>query len=125
MTLPGAVIEESLFAPFVQDDRPLKLVRSLNLPFHNLGLFRLALTHRSVLHEWATVDTDQPLPHSNERLEFLGDAYLGMIVAEELFHRAPDAQEGELTSWRVSLVRGTARHLGAGDQARPFSTWIG
>jgi ribonuclease-3 len=105
VTLPGAVIEESLFAPFVQDDRPSELARSLDLPFHNLALLRLALTHRSVLHEWATVDTGQPLPHSNERLEFLGDAYLGMIVAEELFHRAPEAQEGELTSWRVSLVR--------------------
>jgi ribonuclease-3 len=105
VTLPGAVVEESLFAPFVQDDRPSELARSLNLPFQNLALLRLALTHRSILHEWATVETDSPLPHSNERLEFLGDAYLGMIVAEELFHRAPDAQEGELTSWRVSLVR--------------------
>ena len=105
MLLSGAVIDESLFAPFVQDQRPFELASALNLPMNNPALLRLALTHRSILHEWAAVDSDLPLPHSNERLEFLGDAYLGMIVAEELFHRAPDAQEGELTSWRVSLVR--------------------
>lgn len=105
MLLSGAVIDESLFAPFVQDERPFELASALDLPMNNPALLRLALTHRSILHEWAASDSDHPLPHSNERLEFLGDAYLGMIVAEELFHRAPDAQEGELTSWRVSLVR--------------------
>lgn len=105
MLLSGAVIDESLFAPFVQDQRPFELASALDLPLNNPALLRLALTHRSILHEWAALEPDRPLPHSNERLEFLGDAYLGMIVAEELFHRAPDAQEGELTSWRVSLVR--------------------
>lgn len=101
----GAQIEESLFAPFAMDDRPQKLATALDIPLNNPALLRLALTHRSILHEWAALKPEQPLPHSNERLEFLGDAYLGMIVADELFHRAPDAQEGDLTSWRVSLVR--------------------
>ena len=42
--------------------------------------------------------------HSNERLEFLGDAILGAIVCEMLFHRFPEATEGELTRIKSSLV---------------------
>jgi len=102
---PVATVEEAIFAPFVQDDRPQELARALDIQIHNPAFLRLALTHRSVLHEWAAAKPDVPTPHSNERLEFLGDAYLGMIVAEELFNYAPEAQEGELTSWRVALVR--------------------
>jgi ribonuclease III len=97
--------DESLFAPFAQDDRPAELAAELGIDIHNPVFLRTALTHRSILHEWGATQPDLPLPHSNERLEFLGDAYLGMIVAEELFHHAPDAPEGELTSWRVALVR--------------------
>jgi ribonuclease-3 len=116
---PVATVEEALFAPFIQDDRPQELARALDIPIHNPALLRLALTHRSILHEWAAARPDVPTPHSNERLEFLGDAYLGMIVAEELFNYAPDAQEGELTSWRVALVRAErlvswAREIGLG-----------
>jgi ribonuclease-3 len=129
VTPSAATVDEALFAPFVQDDRPHELARALNIPIHNPALLRLALTHRSVLHEWAAANPDVPTPHSNERLEFLGDAYLGMIVAEELFNFAPDAQEGELTSWRVALVRaerlvawardialGSYLYLGAGER---------
>lgn len=129
MIPPVATVEEAIFAPFVEDDRPHELARALDLPVHNPALFRLALTHRSVLHEWAAAQPDVPIPQSNERLEFLGDSYLGMIVAEELFNYAPDAQEGELTSWRVALVRaerlvawareidlGSYLYLGAGER---------
>lgn len=129
MIPPVATVEEAVFAPFVQDDRPQELARALDIPINNPALLRLALTHRSVLHEWAAARPDVPIPHSNERLEFLGDAYLGMIVAEELFNYAPEAQEGELTSWRVALVRaerlvtwareislGSFLYLGAGER---------
>lgn len=61
--------------------------------FADPGLLARALTHRSA-----------GAPH-NERLEFLGDALLGMIVAEALFQRWPRADEGALTRARAELVR--------------------
>ncbi len=90
-------------------DAPARLAASLGLDFRDLDLLRLALTHRSVLHEWALAMPDAPLPpvnrQSNERLEFLGDAVLGYVVADYLYQRYPDAPEGLLTAKRVSLVR--------------------
>lgn len=79
------------------------------LTFDDLEPLRLALTHRSILHDWAAaglgaIHLGRPA-QSNERLEFLGDAMLGAIVAEELYDRFPDADEGALTSDRVALVR--------------------
>ncbi|HXR50935.1 MAG TPA: ribonuclease III, partial [Steroidobacteraceae bacterium] len=64
--------------------------------------FLAALTHRS-----ATDD-------NNERLEFLGDAVLGMVIAEELFRRFPDADEGDLSRLRSRLVSaGPLAQIGA------------
>ena len=60
-----------------------------------------ALTHASYLNETGASAS------SNERLEFLGDAVLGMVVARELFRKYPDAGEGELTRMRADIVRGT------------------
>src|SRR5260221_3481063 len=62
-----------------------------------------ALTHRSYVHEAGALGVA-----SNERLEFLGDAVLALISAEFLFHLAPHANEGELTTMRAALVRGSA-----------------
>ena len=59
-----------------------------------------ALTHRSYVHEAAT-----PGLESNERLEFLGDAVIGLIAADLLFARAPASNEGELTTVRAALIR--------------------
>jgi len=91
--------------PFAGDDRPQRLIAALQLPARSLDLYRLALTHRSLLHELAAKQPGMPLPSSNERLEFLGDAVLGLIVARDLYDDYPEAQEGDLTSWRVALVR--------------------
>lgn len=63
--------------------------------FKDIDLLSLALTHAS--------NADHRLS-SNERLEFLGDAVLGMIVCEELFRRFPTLQEGELTKIKSSVV---------------------
>ncbi|CAK0762030.1 RNase III [Gammaproteobacteria bacterium] len=70
------------------------LEKAIGYSFEDRGLLELALTHRSAhgVH--------------NERLEFLGDAALGYFVAEILYHRFPDAKEGELTRMRAFLVRG-------------------
>lgn len=58
-----------------------------------------AVTHRSYLNE----HPDWPLGH-NERLEFLGDAVLELVVTEYLYEHYPDRPEGEMTNWRAALV---------------------
>jgi len=73
-----------------------------------------ALTHASFLNEADAHAT------SNERLEFLGDSVLGMVIAHELFRLYPQAGEGDLTRMRAEVVRGTtlaaaAARLGLGD----------
>lgn len=60
-------------------------------------LLTLALTHRSYAYEHGGLPT-------NERLEFLGDAVLGLTVTDELFHRHPDRTEGDLAKLRASVV---------------------
>lgn len=72
---------------------------NLKIAFKNKNLLREALTHRSYLNENPSWD----VPH-NERLEFLGDAVLELIVTENLFSAYPSHTEGELTSIRASLV---------------------
>lgn len=77
--------------------------------FEQPDLLTWALTHRSLAYE--TNPETSPDPRSdNEQLEFLGDAILGLAVAESLFHRFPGSREGELTRLRASLV--SRRHLG-------------
>jgi len=72
-------------------------------------LLTLALTHRSYAYEHGGLPT-------NERLEFLGDAVLGLTITDELFHRHPDRSEGDLAKLRASVVNTHAladvgRHL--------------
>ncbi|OBI79649.1 ribonuclease III [Mycobacterium sp. E740] len=72
-------------------------------------LLTMALTHRSYSYENGGVPT-------NERLEFLGDAVLGLTITEELYHRHPDRSEGDLAKLRASIVNTQAladvgRHL--------------
>src|ERR1700722_10335805 len=77
--------------------------------FQRPDLLTWALTHRSLAYE--TDPAASPHPASdNEQLEFVGDAVLGLAVAESLFHRFPSSREGELTRLRSSLV--SRRHLG-------------
>src|ERR1700744_2488214 len=72
-------------------------------------LLTWALTHRSLAYE--TRPESLPDPRGdNEQLEFVGDAVLGLVVAERLFRRFPGSREGELTRLRASLV--SRRHLG-------------
>jgi ribonuclease-3 len=77
--------------------------------FQRPDLLTWALTHRSLAYE--TNPESLPDPASdNEQLEFVGDAVLGLAVAESLFRRFPGSREGELTRLRSSLV--SRRHLG-------------
>lgn len=76
--------------------------------FSDPHLLVWALTHRSLSYERAPDESAKP-SSDNEQLEFIGDAVLGLVVAEALFRRFPDSREGELTRLRASLV--SRRHL--------------
>ncbi len=76
------------------------LEKALGTSFKEQGLLETALTHRSYINEHRGYALDH-----NERLEFLGDAVLELVVTEYLFHQYPNP-EGELTAWRAALVRG-------------------
>ncbi len=81
-------------------ERLARAEAALGVRFRNPETLRQALTHRSFVREQAS-----DALRSNERLEFLGDALLGFLVAQTLFERFPDAPEGDLTAWRVALIR--------------------
>lgn len=87
-----------------------ELEEALGLPFRDSGLLRLALVHSSYANEHPEV-----APESNERLEFLGDALLDLVMAAELYRRYPQMAEGALTMARSALVRGeTLAEMAAG-----------
>jgi ribonuclease-3 len=73
--------------------------KNIGITFKDKNLLKQAFTHRSYLNE----HKDSELVH-NERLEFLGDAVLELIVTEHLYEKYPDSNEGELTSFRSALV---------------------
>jgi len=77
--------------------------------FRKPELLTLALTHRSLAYETNPEALLNPTA-DNEQLEFVGDAVLGLVVAESLYRRFPCSREGELTRLRASLV--SRRHLG-------------
>ncbi len=68
-------------------------------PVNDLSLYRRALTHRSLLRRYPNQDLQ-----SNERLEFLGDALLDLVVGKMLYERYPDRDEGDLSRMRAQLV---------------------
>ncbi len=76
-----------------------QLEKKLGINFKNKDLLIQAFVHRSYLNE----NPEFRLEH-NERLEFLGDAVLELVVTEELYEKYPDKSEGELTNWRAALV---------------------
>ena len=75
------------------------LEAAIGYRFHNISLLQNALTHSSFANErW------HDSLRSNERLEFLGDSILGMVVADHLYRNFPDRPEGELTRMRADMV---------------------
>jgi ribonuclease-3 len=100
-------------------ERPL--AEALQHTFQNGRLLAVALTHRSAAFE-ASSKKSKALEH-NERMEFLGDSVLALVVSEALFARCPDAAEGVLTRMRAAIVNETrlaktAARLGIGDALR-------
>jgi len=92
-----------------------KLEKKLDISFKNKDLLIQAFCHRSYLNE-----NPHFYLHHNERLEFLGDAVLELVVTEYLYLEYPKKPEGELTNWRAALVNAkqlskTAKELGFND----------
>ncbi|MFC1236978.1 MULTISPECIES: ribonuclease III [unclassified Vibrio] len=78
-----------------------KLEKKIGYKFNDADLFHLALTHRSANGK------------HNERLEFLGDSILSFVIADDLYHRFPKIDEGDMSRMRATLVRGkTLAELG-------------
>ena len=77
----------------------LRLKQMLGFVPGNIGIYKTAFYHKSTLHE------NDDIFQSNERLEFLGDALLSTIVAEYLFKKYPNADEGFLTKMRSKIVK--------------------
>jgi ribonuclease-3 len=91
------------------------LEERLGVTFRDASLLQQALVHSSYVNE-----NPGRAPQSNERLEFLGDAVLGLVVADELYAAFPELDEGKLTELRTHLVRRdtlakVAGELGLGD----------
>ncbi len=85
-----------------------RLCTRIEYGFSDISLLELALSHRSIGKK------------NNERLEFLGDSLLSLVISERLFEQFPYAQEGDLTRIRASLVKGetlaeVAREFDLGD----------
>ncbi len=91
--------------PSAEENRLEILQKKLGYSFRNESLLRHALTHSSYANEHRRSGLT-----SNERLEFLGDAVLGIVVAEHLFRNYPNMPEGDLTRTRAVLVCGESLH---------------
>lgn len=76
-----------------------KLGKNIGIKFKNQDLLQQAFVHRSYLNENPGSDLEQ-----NERLEFLGDAVMELVVTNHLFKNYPNNPEGDLTTWRAALV---------------------
>ena len=85
------------------------LEKKIGIVFKNKDLLKQAFIHRSYLNE----HPDFSIPH-NERIEFLGDAVLELVVTEYLYSNYPNP-EGELTNWRSALVKGQTLSVVASD----------
>ncbi len=85
-------------------NRYAELEKKLSITFSDLNLIDTAFVHKSYMNEH-----DDLKSQHNERLEFLGDAVLELVVTEYLYKKYPEEEEGVLTNWRSALVKG--KHL--------------
>lgn len=93
----------------------MSVIQTIQQKFHNPSLLEQALTHRSWINE------NPGVRHTNERLEFLGDAVLELVVSSFIYHKFPDQEEGYLTNVRANIVNtvnlaNVARKLELGSQ---------
>lgn len=104
--LAGSASPAEQVEPDIEDEESEKgyqaLEAKLGYTFRDRTLLGNALLHRSHVHV-----TGQERERSNERLEFLGDAVLGLVVNEDLFRKFPNRSEGDLTKMKALLVCGS------------------
>src|SRR3954454_17475772 len=93
-----------------------ELAERLGLRFSDLTLLNQSLIHSSYLHEQPSAGT------SNERLEFLGDSVIGLIISEALWRRYSEEDEGSLTTRRAAIV--SARGLSRIAQRLELGTYL-
>ncbi|ACL69788.1 ribonuclease III [Halothermothrix orenii] len=91
-----------------------KLEEKLNIRFNDISLLQKAVTHKSFVHEKSDPDLED-----NERLEFLGDSVLSIVISTYLYKNFPEYNEGELAKMRAYIVSSShlackARELGLG-----------
>jgi len=85
-----------------------KLQQKIGYDFNNINLLKESMTHKSYLKSGGCPDLN-----SNERLEFLGDSILGLVICEFLYKKFPDKSEGDLTKLKAGLVNeATLSHIG-------------
>jgi ribonuclease-3 len=88
-----------------------KIQEILGMKVKNIGYYQRALVHKSIYKAVKRYTGEQPIQdyllQHNERMEFLGDSVLGLIIANYLFHKYPDQNEGFLTRIKTKLVNGT------------------
>jgi len=94
------VIRKKAIENEVYIDKISKLLNNLDLEYNDISLYILAFIHRSIVNEKPDFT-----PEHNERLEFLWDAVLELIITDHLYKNFPDKTEGELTDIRSALVR--------------------
>ncbi len=104
--------------PYHEPDEAVVLEKTVGYTFQDKRLLVEALTHRTFVHE-----NPGSAVGDNQRLEFLGDAVLGLVVGDLLMRLYPDCREGELTQMRSNLVNETrlaaiARQVGLGEHLR-------
>lgn len=93
------------------------ILTKLNIPVQDISLYILAFIHRSLVNE-----RNDFAPEHNERLEFLWDAVLELVITRELYLHFPEKQEGELTDYRSALVRG--KNLASVAKELSFSEYL-
>lgn len=99
------------------------LEKQLGHHFASPALLEQALTHSSLRHEQQLAgQKNAPDTGDNERLEFLGDAIVGLLVAESLYRRFPSLREGELTRLRAALV--SRKYLGDVGETMELGRWL-
>ena len=103
-------VHRSVVQPIMKSRNISELEQALGYHFSRPELLEQALTHSSQARELESIQAQTPTRvGDNEQLEFLGDAVLGLITTEELFHRFPQFREGELSKLRAHLV--SEKHL--------------
>lgn len=103
MSDPSMPATSAVVVPADAEPDLSELERRLGVTFKDRRLLRHALIHKSITNEQGLSGLE-----SNERLEFLGDSVLGMLISEQLFRRYPDRDEGQLTLLRSALVRASS-----------------